>query len=228
MQLELETIAVCFPGLTEPALTIDHLSIATGEQVAVTGASGSGKSTFINIITGLERCRNGAIRWDGTDICKISEARLDRWRGDNIGLIMQDFHLFAGLSAVENILLPLNLSGKVTAQARARAHELLERTGLNRPDQHIDLMSRGEMQRVAIARALLRKPAIIIADEPTASLDSASGAEVAKLILQLAAQENCTTIIVSHDERLTSLMQRRIELSRGRIVRDSKQKDMAQ
>lgn len=221
MQLKLENISVHFVGLTEPVLSIPHLVIASGEQVAITGASGSGKSTFINCITGLERAQNGKISWNNCDFSTMREAQIDRWRGENIGLIMQDFHMFAGLSALDNILLPLKLSGKVTAVARLRAHELLERTGLKRPDQHIDLMSRGEMQRVAIARALLRKPAIIIADEPTASLDKSSGAEVATLILELATQEHCTTIIVSHDERLTSRLQRRIELTSGRVTDDN-------
>lgn len=221
MQLQIEALSVQFSGLAEPVLSIPHLVIAAGEQVAITGASGSGKSTFINSITGLERVQNGKIRWDDFDLATMREAQIDRWRGQNIGLIMQDFHLFAGLSAFNNILLPLKLSGKVTAAARDRAHELLKRTGLTRPDQHIDLMSRGEMQRVAIARALLQKPAIIIADEPTASLDKSSGAEVATLILELATHENCTTIIVSHDERLTSRLQRRIELTSGRISSDN-------
>lgn len=221
MQLQIEALSVQFSGLAEPVLSIPHLVIAAGEQVAITGASGSGKSTFINSITGLERVQNGKIRWDDFDLATMREAQIDRWRGQNIGLIMQDFHLFAGLSALDNILLPLKLSGKVTAAARDRAHELLKRTGLPRPDQHIDLMSRGEMQRVAIARALLQKPAIIIADEPTASLDKSSGAEVATLILELATQESCTTIIVSHDERLTSRLQRRIELTSGRISSDN-------
>ena len=221
MQLQIEALSVQFSGLAEPVLSIPHLVIAAGEQVAITGASGSGKSTFINSITGLERVQNGKIRWNDFDLATMREAQIDRWRGQNIGLIMQDFHLFAGLSALNNILLPLKLSGEVTAAARDRAHELLKRTGLTRPDQHIDLMSRGEMQRVAIARALLQKPAIIIADEPTASLDKSSGAEVATLILELATQENCTTIIVSHDERLTSRLQRRIELTSGRISSDN-------
>lgn len=221
MQLIIEDLSVHFSGLAEPVLSIPHLAIASGEQLAITGASGSGKSTFINSITGLERVQNGKVRWDDCDLATMREAQIDRWRGQNIGLIMQDFHLFAGLSALENILLPLKLSGRATAEARCRAHELLKRTGLNRPDQHIDLMSRGEMQRVAIARALLRKPAIIIADEPTASLDKTSGAEVATLILELATQENCTTIIVSHDERLTFRLQRRIELTSGRISSDN-------
>lgn len=220
MQLVLENISVNFKGLSEPALQIDHLDIANGAVVGLTGASGSGKSTFINIISGLARPQKGVVRWGDQVINQLSETAADRWRGQHIGLIMQDFYLFDGLSALENILLPLRLAGGADKQAAIRAHELLERVGLKRPDQAVQLMSRGEMQRVAIARALLRKPAIIIADEPTASLDKENGASVGSLILELAVQEKCTTIIASHDDRLTSRLARNINLSAGRIISD--------
>ncbi|MGU3574354.1 ABC transporter ATP-binding protein [Brucellaceae bacterium C25G] len=220
MQLVLENIKVNFAGLSEPALQIEHLEVASGSVMGLTGASGSGKSTFINIISGLARPQQGVVLWGGKAINQLSETAADRWRGEHIGLIMQDFYLFDGLSALENVLLPLRLAGGADKQALVRAHELLERVGLKRPDQAVRLMSRGEMQRVAIARALQRKPAIIIADEPTASLDKENGASVGSLILELAEQEKCTTIIASHDDRLVSRLARTINLSAGRIASD--------
>ena len=134
--------------------------------------------------------------------------------------VMQDFHLFPGLSALENVLLPLRLSGGVGKAAIGRAHALLARVGLSRPKQAIESMSRGEMQRVAIARALLREPAVIVADEPTASLDAESGALVGDLVLALAREAGSTLIVVSHDTGLTERLARRLTFSAGRIVAD--------
>lgn len=220
LPLSLSDVAISFPGLAQPVLAIDDLVIAAGERVAITGASGSGKSTFVNLVSGLERPDRGAIRWQDQDIATLSESGRDRWRAANVGLVMQEFHLFPGLSAVDNILLPARLSGAANAEVKARALELLARVGLTRPKQAIETMSRGEMQRVAVARALLRRPGIIIADEPTASLDAEAGAEVGKLLIELA--EGATLIVVSHDERLTERLDRRIRLASGRITQDTR------
>lgn len=221
LSLEISDVSVTFPGLAAPALTIERLVIPAGGRVAITGASGSGKSTFVNIITGLERPRHGTVRWRGVDISTLTEGRRDRWRGECVGLVMQDFHLFAGLSAVENILLPARLARAASSAIIARAHELLNRAGLERPNQKVETMSRGEMQRIAVVRALLRKPGVIVADEPTASLDHDSGEAVGSLLLQLADEEQSTLIVVSHDLRLTDRLQRRITFDLGRIVRDT-------
>jgi len=221
LALEINDLSVTFPGLSAPALELSGLSLAAGSRVAVTGASGSGKSTFVNIVTGLERAGSGSVRWSGEDICRLSESRRDRFRAANIGLVMQDFHLFSGISAIENVLLPARLSGVADASLVARARELLARTGLSRPDQKIETMSRGEMQRVAIARALLRRPGVIVADEPTASLDSETGHIIGDLLLDLAIAEGSTLIVISHDTRLSDRMDRRILLRSGRIADDS-------
>jgi putative ABC transport system ATP-binding protein len=221
LSLNLADISVSFAGLSTPVLAIDALHIAAGGRVAITGASGSGKSTFVNIVTGLERIRRGRIDWSGTDIDTLTESRRDRWRAANVGLIMQDFHLFPGLSAIENILLPARLAGAATGEVIKRAHDLLGRTGLARPGQKIETMSRGEMQRVAVARALLRRPGVIVADEPTASLDVESGEAVGTLLLELADQEKSTLIVVSHDGRLTDRLARKITFNLGRIVSDT-------
>lgn len=221
LQLKIENLAVTFPGLAAPVLSLDSLEIAAGSHVALTGGSGSGKSTLINIIAGLERIRAGTVLWGGQNLAGLSEGKRDRWRAENIGLVMQDFHLFPGLSALDNILLPARLSRVVNAELVKRAHTLFETVGLKRSDQHIETMSRGEMQRVAIARALLRKPGVIIADEPTASLDLESGEAVGDLLLSVAADAGSTLIVASHDQRLVERLGRRLSLKSGRIIGDA-------
>ena len=221
MTLEISDLAISFPGLASPVLTIDHLALEAGGRLAVTGASGSGKSTFVNLVSGLGRPDRGRVVWRGVDIARFSESQRDRWRGQNVGLVMQDFHLFAGLTALDNVLLPARLAGAYGGEHKRRAHDLLSRVGLARPDQRIETMSRGEMQRVAVARALLRRPGILIADEPTASLDPHAGSAVGSLLTELADSEGATLLVVSHDERLTERLGRRIRLSAGRIVADS-------
>jgi putative ABC transport system ATP-binding protein len=140
---------------------------------------------------------------------------------------MQEFHLFPGLSAVENVLLPARLARAATSAVIERAHDLLQMVGLERAGQKIETMSRGEMQRVAIARALLRKPGVIVADEPTASLDAESGDAVGDLLFDLAATEGSTLIAVSHDPRLASRFDRRLTFRSGRIIDDSVTKGAA-
>jgi len=221
LPLALSDLAISFPGLAEPVLAIDRLTLPAGGRLAVTGPSGSGKSTFVNLVSGLERPDRGAIRWGDADIATLSESGRDRWRAKTVGLVMQDFHLFPGLAAVDNVLLPARLARAATAEVKARALTLLSRVGIPRPGQPVETMSRGEMQRVAVARALLRRPGVIIADEPTASLDAEAGAEVGRLLLELADQEGATLIVVSHDERLTERLGRRIRLAAGRIVADT-------
>ncbi len=220
LPLQIDAVAVRYPGLSAPVLDIPALAIAPGSRVAITGASGSGKSTLVNIMTGLERARQGHVRWGDIDIASLSEGARDRWRGIHIGLVMQDFHLFPGLSAIDNVLLPARLSRAARADDHARAALLLENVGLSRSRQAVETMSRGEMQRVAIARALLRKPAILIADEPTASLDMESADAVARLLLELSQAHASTLIVVSHDPRLTRRLDRCLTLVSGRITGD--------
>ncbi|MDF3854186.1 ABC transporter ATP-binding protein [Paracoccus sp. P2] len=219
--LHLDAAEVSFPGLPAPVLRIPRLEIAAGSQVAVIGPSGSGKSTLVNVITGLARPTQGRVFWDERDIARLSEGARDRWRGANIGLVMQDFHLFPGLSALENVLLPARLARVADGAIRARAGALLSRVGLSRPDQPVETLSRGEMQRVAAARALLRDPGVIVADEPTASLDAENGAVIAGLLLELAAQTGATLIVVTHDQRLISRLPRRIAMADGTVRSDS-------
>lgn len=227
LSLKIDDLAVSFPGLSAPVLVLDGLEIAAGSRVALTGGSGSGKSTLINIIAGLERVQAGRVVWGEENIADLPEGRRDRWRAANIGLVMQEFHLFPGLSALDNILLPARLSRAANADLMKRAESLFATVGLKRPGQHVETMSRGEMQRVAIARALLRSPGVIIADEPTASLDLESGEAVGDLLLSVAASTGSTLIVASHDQPLIDRLDRRLTLSGGRIVADTERKEIA-
>lgn len=215
--LEIEGVAVRYPDLAAPALDLPRLSVAPGESLAVTGPSGAGKSTFINVIAGLERATEGAIRWNGEDINAFSEAARDRWRARNVGLVMQDFHLFPGLSAEDNVLLPARFRHvRLPEGMRDRARALLAAVRIDAGARRIGTFSRGEMQRVAIARALLPRPGVIVADEPTASLDTESARAVAALLTGLAREAGATLIVVSHDPRLSDRLDRRIALVAGR------------
>lgn len=219
--LHLSGLQVRFPGLDTPALDIAGLRIAAGEMVAVAGPSGSGKSTLVHVLTGVELPGRGAVRWGDTDIARLSEGARDRWRGETIGLVMQDFHLFPGLTALENVLLPARLARVAGRALVARAAELLAQMGLMRPGQRVETMSRGEMQRVATARALLRRPAILIADEPTASLDARTGAAIADLLIAAARDGGATLIAISHDAALISRLPRKITLAAGAVLADT-------
>ncbi|MDQ0456915.1 ABC transporter ATP-binding protein [Rhizobium paknamense] len=219
--LQIENLTVAYRGLASPVLAVPSFRLGAGEGLAVTGASGSGKTTFVNRITGLEAVESGHVRWGNEDLATLSEGARDRFRAAHIGLVMQEFHLFPGLSALENVLLPARLARAVGRADVTRAGELLLRFGLKRPDQDVKTMSRGEMQRVAVARALLRRPGVIVADEPTASLDTEAGAAVTDLLLSVAKEEGSSLIVVTHDPRLMARLPRRIELAAGVIVQDS-------
>ena len=221
LSLEISGLEMRFPGLDAPVLAIDRLHLPAGSHLAVTGASGSGKSTLVNAITGLEIATSGSVSWDGTDITRLPTGRRDAFRAAKIGLVMQDFHLFPGLSALENVVLPVRLSRRLTQAERERALHLLDATGIARPDQTVETLSRGEMQRVAVARALLSKPGVIVADEPTASLDRKIGDGVADLLVRLARDEKTTLVVITHDPALMERLDRRIGLDGGRIVDDS-------
>lgn len=221
LPLDITQLEIRFAGLQLPVLSIEKFSLAAGEHLAITGASGSGKSTLVNAITGLEAVKTGKVIWGDTETSSLSSFKRDAFRARNIGLVMQDFHLFAGLSALTNVLLPLKLNRGVKAADRERALGLLETVGISRPSQRIETLSRGEMQRVAIARALLAKPGVIVADEPTASLDQKTGADVAELMVRLATEEQATLIVVTHDPQLMQYLRRHIRLEGGKIVSDS-------
>lgn len=221
LTLDVKGLEMRFPGLETPVLSIGQFHLDAGGRLAVTGASGSGKTTLVNALTGLERIKTGSVKWGETDISGLSAMARDAFRARNIGLVMQDFHLFPGLSAFENVVLPVRLSSRLSRQQAERARHLLDITGIRRPEQMIETLSRGEMQRVAVARALLSKPGVLVADEPTASLDRHAGDEVADLLVRLSREEGASLVVVTHDPALTERLDRRIRLAGGVIVEDS-------
>lgn len=217
LPLSLENIVVSYPGLSACALDIAALKIEAEECVAVSGPSGSGKTTLVNIITGLALPDRGRVLWGTQDIAALPESVRDRWRSETVGLVLQDFHLFPGLCALDNVLLPARLRRAVNRGSLQQAQALLDRVGITRHRQDVATMSRGEMQRVAVARALLRQPKVLIADEPTASLDPENGMEVIELIASLARESDATLIAITHDERLIARMDRALRLVAGRL-----------
>jgi putative ABC transport system ATP-binding protein len=194
------------------------LELARGEIVLVMGPSGSGKTTLLSMLGGLLRPTEGEISVDGVDIAQLSEQELPRFRARRFGFIFQDFNLLAALSAEENVEVALNLAGSHGPTADARARQLLDELGLGtRLDFGADQLSGGEKQRVAVARAIANRPQLILADEPTANLDSQRGQETMRLLRRLANDEGATVLIVSHDERLRAVADRVLWLEDGRF-----------
>jgi len=204
----------------ERPLTILHpldLTIQSGQFVAVLGPSGSGKSTLLGLVAGLDAPSTGAIIIDGVDITTLGEDALARLRGEKIGFVFQFFHLVPSLTAFENILVPMEIVGRRDAVARART--LLGEVGLaDRGHHYPSQLSGGEQQRVAIARALSNDPPIILADEPTGNLDSATGKLIMELLLNVRRLRQTTMVLVTHDAELASLADSRLVLRDGRPV----------
>ncbi len=200
------------------------LQIEGGEMVAIVGPSGSGKSTMLNLIGGLDRPTNGAISIAGEQMAALDDDGMTRVRRDKIGFVFQFFNLLPSLSCLENVALPLHLRGWNRGKADARARELLETVKLGGRLEHLpEELSGGERQRVAIARALSVYPPILLADEPTGNLDSATGTEILKLIGDLHAQLKNTVLIVTHDMTVAASCGRVITLRDGRVVEDRRQ-----
>ncbi len=192
--------------------------IASGEWVALTGPSGSGKSTLLGLLAGIDAPTSGRLVIAGTDVTRLSEARLARIRNAQIGIVFQSFHLIPTLTALENVEVPLYV-GPHAAQARARATEMLTKVGLReRADHRPHQLSGGEQQRVAIARALATQPRILLADEPTGNLDSVTGSEVLALVAQLRRELGLTVVMVTHDPAVAHLADRGLYLLDGRLV----------
>jgi len=217
--IELVDVSRTVPSGAGP-LTILHptsLSIARGRVVAITGASGSGKSTLLGLIAGLDAPTSGRIVIDGVDITAIGEDALARLRGEKIGIIFQFFHLLPSLTAFENVLVPMEIAG--VDGAAARATQLLAEVGLQARGPHSpSQLSGGEQQRVAIARALSNDPAIVLADEPTGNLDSATGRQVIDLLVTVSRQRGRTLLLVTHDPALAEVADEQIKLRDGRVV----------
>ncbi|WP_374728307.1 ABC transporter ATP-binding protein [Catenuloplanes atrovinosus] len=210
-------------GLSVPALREVSVTVERGEYAAVVGPSGSGKSTLMHLLGGLDRPTEGRLRLDGRDVAGLSPAELARLRNEVIGFVFQAFHLLPRTTAVENVALPLVYRGLGARRRRAAAAEMLDRVGLghrltHRPNQ----MSGGEQQRVAIARALVTGPSVLLADEPTGNLDSATGDAVLRLLEELNAESGVAVVLVTHDRDVAARARRQIAMRDGRIVSDER------
>ena len=205
-----------------PALAHVTMDVSQGESLAVMGPSGSGKSTLLNLVAGLDRPTGGEVTVAGQRVDKLSETGLARFRRRQIGMIFQFFNLLDDMTVLDNVLLPAQLAGMPTARARARADDLLTalRIGSHR-DAYPARLSGGERQRVAIARALVNRPALLLADEPTGALDTATGEEIGELLLDLNSSGQ-TLILVTHNPNLAARYARRvIEIVDGRVASDA-------
>ncbi len=195
------------------------LTIARGQSVAITGASGSGKSTLLGLVAGLDSPSAGRILLDGDDITALDEDRLARLRGAKVGIVFQFFHLIPSLTALENVMVPMEIAGRTDARARGQA--LIDEVGLNGRGHHYpSQLSGGEQQRVALARALANDPPILLADEPTGNLDSATGQQVIDLLLDVNQRHGRTLVLVTHDLELAARADRIIRLKDGHVVND--------
>jgi len=204
------------------------LSIAPGEFVAIMGASGSGKSTLLGLLAGLDAPTAGEIFLDGQDITRMAEDQLAGIRGRKIGFVFQSYQLIPTLTAEENVLLPAELAGENTASSQQRARMLLDTVGLaDRRDHYPVQLSGGEQQRVALARAFMRKPPLLLADEPTGNLDSTNGRQVLDLLLSLNRTEGATLILVTHDKDLAGHATRIVTLKDGIAVSDERKGGVA-
>src|SRR5271156_2470944 len=197
--------------------------VPQGQFVAIMGASGSGKSTMLGLLAGLDTPSSGKVIIAGVDITGLSEDKLAVVRGRKIGFVFQSYQLIPTLTAEENVLLPHELAGGDVKAGMARARELLKSVGLeDRMDHYPVQLSGGEQQRVALARAFMVKPPILLADEPTGNLDTQNGQHVLELLISLNQREGTTLVLVTHDSALSSRASRRITLRDGRIVSDER------
>jgi putative ABC transport system ATP-binding protein len=220
--VQLDDVTKRYDHDAAPALADVTMTVSPGESLAVMGPSGSGKSTLLNLIAGLDRPTAGTIAVGGERVDALSETGLARFRRRHVGMIFQFFNLLDDMTVLDNVLLPAQLAGMPTARARARADELLTalRIGSHR-NAYPARLSGGERQRVAIARALVNRPALLLADEPTGALDTATGDEIGELLLDLNSSGQ-TLILVTHNPDLAARYARRvIEIVDGRVASDA-------
>ena len=211
-----------FKSVTDSTGTLDILrdidfSLSPKETCAIVGASGSGKSTLLSIIAGLDTPTRGTVRLAGRDIFSVDEDERAAWRASKVGFVFQSFQLLGNLTALENVMLPLELADR--KDARASATDMLKRVGLaERLGHYPKVMSGGEQQRVALARAFVVQPAVLLADEPTGSLDFATGEKVMELMLDLNRELGTTLVLVTHDKAIAQRCARQVTIEMGRVV----------
>lgn len=193
------------------------LTVAAGDTLAIVGASGSGKTTLLGLLAGLDRPDRGSVAWHGEVVSTLSEDQLAKRRQGAVGFVFQSFQLLPALTALENVMLPLELAG--VRDADTRASEWLRRVGLGERVDHLPRqLSGGEQQRVAIARAFVADPKIVFADEPTGNLDTDTGAEIVELMFTLNREQGTTLVLVTHDPELATRCNRVLRLARGKVV----------
>lgn len=195
------------------------LGIVDGEIVSIVGASGAGKSTLLQIIGSLLSADSGEVIIDGVELSTLSEDKLSDFRNRHIGFIFQSYHLLPEFTAMENVMMPMLIAGGKRIDAEARARELLDLVGMSHRVEHKpEALSGGEQQRVAIARALINRPSVVLADEPTGNLDTATRDEIQRLFIELRDRTGQTFVIVTHDVALAERSDRTIRMSDGRIL----------
>jgi putative ABC transport system ATP-binding protein len=193
-----------------------------GETAAIVGASGSGKSTLLSIVAGLDTPSSGTVHIDGVDLFAMDEDQRAALRSQKVGFVFQSFQLLGNLTALENVMLPLELAGR--RDARATATQMLQRVGLGeRLSSYPKVLSGGEQQRVALARAFVVQPAVLLADEPTGSLDFATGAKIMELMFDLNREQGTTLVLVTHDRGIAQRCERRITIEAGQVVPEVKE-----
>lgn len=219
-QLIVDNVTKEFPTRGDPLVVLQGVSLQleSGRNLAVIGPSGSGKTTLLNLLGALERPTSGTMTVDGQNPAELSDKAAAAFRSRKIGFVFQDHHLLPQCSVLENVLVPTIAGGRTSPEDVERARRLLDRVGLNDRLEHRPAeLSGGQKQRTAIARALVRRPALVLADEPTGNLDQTTAAQVADLLLELQAEENTILIVVTHSSSLAERMQQRQRLDNGRL-----------
>jgi putative ABC transport system ATP-binding protein len=195
-------------------------TLSKGETAAIVGASGSGKSTLLSIVAGLDTPSSGTVHIDGVDLFALNEDQRAALRAQKVGFVFQSFQLLGNLTALENVMLPLELAGR--RDARATATHMLQRVGLGeRLSSYPKVLSGGEQQRVALARAFVVQPAVLLADEPTGSLDFATGAKIMELMFDLNREQGTTLVLVTHDRAIAQRCERRITIEAGAVLAEA-------
>lgn len=222
--ISLTNVTHYYKGGERPVQALNDVSLEIGpnEFVAISGPSGCGKSTLMHLIAGLDKPTSGAISVDGLRLDCANDAALTEYRRRRLGLVFQFFNLLPTMNVLENVTFPLLLQGTALSESERRAREVLRVVGLADRERHfVHQLSGGEQQRTAIARALVHRPSLLIADEPTGNLDSASAATVMELLKEIGDEGGATLIVVTHSEEVARCASRRVEMCDGRIVRDT-------
>ena len=226
--LKINNLSKIYKSGEKDLLVLDDISFTMqqGDTLSIVGPSGSGKTTLLGLCAGLDRLTEGSIELCGKELASLSENQRSELRNEKVGFIFQNFQLIPTLTALENVMIPLELQGIRTSEAKAR--ELIERVGLaDRMSHYPSQLSGGEQQRISIARAFINEPQILFADEPTGNLDDKTGAKIENLIFELNKEKNTSLVLVTHDLELASKTQRIIKLRGGKIVSDNSKADLA-